>query len=111
MPQKAVRRIDFGENKIIADVAFHPSGKWIAAAINDVPQNLTLDDETQWKKLPQPAIQIIDIATGKTQEKLVAPQCYIASLAFSPDGKTLATSGPGAVLLWDFSARPWEPLP
>jgi WD40 repeat protein len=28
------------------------------------------------------------------------------SLAFSPDGKTLATSGPGEVLLWDFSKPP-----
>ena len=36
-------------------------------------------------------------------ETLVAPQCYMNALAYSPDGRTLASAGPGRVLLWDVS--------
>jgi hypothetical protein len=56
--------------------------------------------------LPQPRIHLIDAATGEIRETLVSPQCFAISAAFSPDGKTLATSGEGRVLLWDLPAPP-----
>ncbi len=55
---------------------------------------------------PQPSILAIDIKTGEVLETALATAAYVVSLAFSPDGKTLATSGDGEVLLWDFRAPP-----
>ncbi|HZZ81136.1 MAG TPA: WD40 repeat domain-containing protein, partial [Gemmataceae bacterium] len=58
--------------------------------------------------LPQPRIVLMSMPEGEALETLVAPQCFLGSMAFSPDGTMLATSGPGSVLLWDFH-RPPEP--
>ena len=56
-------------------------------------------------------MQVRDVATGDLLEDLVAPAAYMNSLAFSPDGNTLATSGEGAVLMWDFSDPPGKAAP
>ncbi len=94
--------IEFGEHTHVNSIAFHPNGKWLAVAVQigeaDPPPSF----------VPQSQIRILDAASGKTLETLITPQCYPASLAFSPDGKTLASSGKGEVLLWDFSREPGE---
>ena len=79
----------------------HLSGRKISAADPDPP----------YTDLPQPRLDIIDVTSGKIVETLIAPQCFLNSLAFSPDGNTLATSGPGEVLLWDFSIPPGQARP
>jgi len=61
--------------------------------------------------VPQSQIRIIDVVSGKTLETVAMSPCYPHSVAFSPDGKTLATSGKGEVLLWDFSTPPGEKQP
>jgi hypothetical protein len=58
--------------------------------------------------LRQPRIEIIDAASGRILETIYSPQAYLTSLAISLDGKTLATSGHGEVLLWDMTRPPGE---
>jgi WD40 repeat protein len=50
--------------------------------------------------------QIVDVVSAKIVETIVSPQAILNSLTFSPDGKLLASSGHGEVLLWDFSTPP-----
>ncbi len=84
---------------------FHPSGDWFALKIQPLPKSLNPRDPSV-DDLPQPSIHWIDATSGEVLEILLAPQVFLTSLAFSPDGKTLATSGDGEVLLWDFRAPP-----
>jgi hypothetical protein len=46
---------------------------------------------------------LIDVAAGEIRETLIAPPGFAGTPCFSPDGKTLATSGLGKVHLWDLS--------
>ncbi|HEX4143669.1 MAG TPA: redoxin domain-containing protein [Pirellulales bacterium] len=88
----------------------HPGGKWMAVTVREFPESAGTRD-LPLEEWPQPHLQIRDVATGELLEDLVAPPCYMNSLAFSPDGDTLATSGEGAVLLWDFSDSPGRSAP
>ncbi|MGH3248270.1 MAG: WD40 repeat domain-containing protein [Trebonia sp.] len=54
-------------------------------------------------------IHLINVATGAELARLSGPECGVQSLAFSPDGKTLAASVCGNSLLtvpiWDMATR------
>jgi WD40 repeat protein len=53
------------------------------------------------------ALRLFDVNTGREQRVIRGHQGRIASLAFSPDGKRLATGGAdSSVLVWDLTARP-----
>jgi WD40 repeat protein len=103
--EQSFRVIDLGSVRVISEPAFHPSGKWLAVPVL-IAAGTAPHDETPPEELPQPRIHIVDVAAGKIVETLIAPQCYLNSATFSPDGKTLASSGEGEVLLWDFSNEP-----
>jgi hypothetical protein len=105
------RRLNLGENNLPGGMTFHPSGKWLALTTLQFHKDKLGETDPPSSTLSQPRIQIIDVAMGKIVETLVMPHCYPDSLAFSPDGKTLATSGKGEVLLWDFSTPPGEKRP
>jgi len=54
-------------------------------------------------------IAIADVVTGRIQDQVKGPTTGIRYLAFSPDGKTLATAGSGGAI-WDLHGKgePWS---
>lgn len=76
---------------------FSPDGRMLAVA----GQTLTQDGRAEgtWVKL-------WEVATGQVREELTGHEGRITALAFSHDGKVLATgSADTTVLLWDLSGR------
>jgi len=81
----------------VNDVDISPDGRLIAAAIGPLM--------VPWETVkPETAVMIIDLKTNEARG-LRVPFCY--SVAFSPDGKFLATgisSGVEVVIIWDISS-------
>jgi hypothetical protein len=84
-----------------------PDGKLCAAAVNFMPKSrvelMAMGLEPDPLEFPQPQVWIINLKTGNVAEKIDLPQCLLSSLAFAPDGKSLAVSGLGRVLRLDIS--------
>src|SRR5438045_1268352 len=68
----------------IFTIAFTPDGKMLA-----VPAG------------PEQPIRLWDVVTGKEIRSVGKPQTLVESLAFSPNGKVLATKSAATVQLWD----------
>lgn len=106
--RKISKTVELGGKEItLLALLFNPDGRWLAAATQHFPESWTFHKDSTLD-LPQPRIHLIEVATGEIRETIVCPQTFMASLCFSPDGQTLATSGPGRVLLWDLSTPPGE---
>lgn len=79
-------------------------GKYLALAHwAEIPKELLGEDQITPEQVGQPRIILVEVATGKVVETLVSPHAFLAGLAFSPDDKTLASSGQGCIHLWDLS--------
>ncbi|MFL5327465.1 MAG: WD40 repeat domain-containing protein [Gemmataceae bacterium] len=89
-----------------ADPAFSPDGRWVAILTREIPKGIR--NGTPPDEAPQPRVHLIETATGVVREVIVLPHAYTNHVAFSPDGKTLATDGYGRVLLWDMTTPPGE---
>lgn len=104
LPGRKLRMtIVLGEKALIREPAFSPNGRWLAVCTQVIPEEQRRRGELDAEALPQPRIHLVDVAAGAVRETIIAPQGIIGSLCFNPDGKTLATSGTGKVLLWDVS--------
>jgi WD40 repeat protein len=89
-----------GRRFVTHQPAFSPNNKWVAVITQEYPENeggQELDAQDVW----QARIHLIDVATGEIRETLISPPAFAMKACFSPDGRTLATSGHGRVLLWD----------
>lgn len=81
-----------------------PDGKLLALAQwREIPKELYTLDEIKPEQIGQPRIILVEVATGKVKATLVSPSAFLAGIAFSPDGKQLASSGSGCIHLWDVS--------
>jgi WD40 repeat protein len=97
--------IQLGEEGAMTESpVFSPDGRWIAIATQVIPEELQRDRNRRAEDVEQPRIHLVEVATGKVRETLVAPQCFPGKGCFSPDSKTLATGGLGRVLLWDLNS-------
>jgi WD40 repeat protein/peroxiredoxin len=110
-PSRTIKTINYAPDSYVMESAFHPSGKWLGVPLQFIPNAQLLRRDPPATDLPQPRIQLVDVATGAVVETLIGPQTHQASMAFSPDGNTLATSGMGAVLLWDLHTPPGQADP
>lgn len=91
-----------GERLIAGMPTFSPDARWIAITTSRSPERRGGGDPDPLDR-PQARIHLVDAASGTIRETLVGPPGYLSSPCFSPDGKTLATSGYGRVLLWDMT--------
>ena len=84
-------------------LVFSPDGQTLAAAW--APKaDADVDDarDPEPRDLPQPRVSLIALDRSAART-LVAPHGYVGSVAFSPDGKTLAFGSTGAVHLFDLT--------
>jgi WD40 repeat protein len=102
---KLVNTVALSEDATTRPPEFSPDGKWIAVLTQTLPKG-PQTEELNPEDVSQPRIYVVETATGKILETLVGPQELAMEVRFSPDGKTLAMSGIGRVLLWDLE----EPL-
>jgi RNA polymerase sigma factor (sigma-70 family) len=103
LPERAVVRLGtvrFRMSGLVGACVWSPDGKTLAGGIN-------FGDEY--------FVSLFDPATGKLLRHLRDHQFIITSLAYSPDGRTLASGSQGAIVLWDANTgkllRRWEPNP
>ena len=83
----------------VSSVAFHPDGKWIAAGCRQEIDELALRERKHVVK-QQGSIKVWDLETRETIHTLRGHRNHVHSVEFSPDGKTLASSGM-EIILWD----------
>jgi WD40 repeat protein len=102
------KTVPLGNKKAAARTpVFSPDGRWIAVITQVFPEEAARQEPAA-EDLPQPRIHLVEAASGEVIETIIAPQGIATTLAFSPDGKTLASGGHGRVLLWDLSTPPGE---
>lgn len=94
LPPRALARLGtvrFRPGDPIAQIAFSPDGKLLAATTENMEANANLVSISLW-----------DRATGKRLRQFAASKRPPFTFIFAPDGKTLATQDErGAIHLWD----------
>jgi WD40 repeat protein/class 3 adenylate cyclase/tRNA A-37 threonylcarbamoyl transferase component Bud32/energy-coupling factor transporter ATP-binding protein EcfA2 len=99
-PATAVRTIEVGK-AWIWQIAFSPGGKLLAVATDpNGPRDLYNPDRPV-------AVVLYDVASGLRRGRAMAPGGKFGglSLAFSPDGRLLATGSEGEAQLWNVASQ------
>jgi WD40 repeat protein len=84
-----------GHQAAVAALTFSPDGQFLASAENNPAE---ASQPGQGKHHP---IRLWRLPKGDPVCEFGVPGSTVRSVAFSPDGKTLATSGPDGITLWD----------
>jgi RNA polymerase sigma factor (sigma-70 family) len=86
---KSLHGLDPGIDRQVFAITFSPDGKTLAAAGLETDK----DPETG-RGIWQPVVKLWDVGAGN-ERKIVQPGSYVTGLAFSPDGRLLATFNSG----------------
>lgn len=97
--------------EMVTSVAFSADGKMLAIGTTIPVDDGRTFDRKAFKETPSD-IKVFDVATGEELESFRGHHGMVASLAFSPDGNTLASIGGDRELkLWDVATRLEAPAP
>jgi WD40 repeat protein len=97
-----VRKHPFEGKRLGMTVAFRKDGKQLAVLARVKTDNDRARDPDPLD-LPQPRVYLFDLMSDAAPEELICPHGWTGGIAYSPDGKTLAVGGAGAVYLFDVS--------
>jgi RNA polymerase sigma factor (sigma-70 family) len=102
VPSVALRLWDLAAGKEIPQPVA-PTGRWMGAAMAFSPDDKLLAVGVEGRDSP---VALVEIATGQEVRRLAGHSGGVRSIAFSADGKRLATGGGDFnVVLWDLTGK------
>ncbi|MBI3410119.1 MAG: hypothetical protein HY040_17390 [Planctomycetes bacterium] len=104
---KEAGRLDAGNNNFFQTLVFSPDGRTLAAGLNNTISYPAGSMQPNQKV----RVAIWEIASSQIRREFTGHQNTIGALAFSPDGKTLASgSFDTTILLWDLTGAASDKL-